>query len=252
MPTEWIHHPWDAPLTVLRAAGVELGQNYPKPMIDVDLARERLTEAIFKMWESEAAAKAAGSEPRDEVVVDNTNSAENLDTPKVVFLEKAPCASVSANDQKVPALPDSKKDHPPTRKRPNCKVQEEQKQDHSQNHNKDTGMSSTDQDICSTADSSSCKKQCASTSSYSFSVPQQCSSSSNLKWPWQEQIDMEQSSSKDGKYSLTFPREKIIENTVSNKRHFYKVISINVCDNAFADLPNFKTAFINNLSVSYN
>ncbi|KAG4983677.1 hypothetical protein GLYMA_10G180600v4 [Glycine max] len=206
MPTEWIHHPWDAPLTVLRAAGVELGQNYPKPIIDIDLARERLTEAIFKMWESEAAAKAAGSEPRDEVVVDNSHTVENLDTQKVVVLGKAPCATISANDQKVPALQDSKNE-PPTRKRPKHMIEEGQNQDHSQNHNKDTGLSSIDQDICSTADSSSCKKQCASTSSYSFSVPQQCSSSSNLKWPWQEKIDMEQSSSKDGKYILTFPRD---------------------------------------------
>ena len=44
------------------------------------MARERLTEAIFKMWESEA----ADSEPRDEVVVDNSNTVENLDTRKVL------------------------------------------------------------------------------------------------------------------------------------------------------------------------
>ena len=75
------------------------------------------------MWESEAAAKAAGSEPRDEVVVDNSNSLENLDTRKVVVLGKAPCATISANDQKVPALQDSKNE-PPTRKRPKHMVEE--------------------------------------------------------------------------------------------------------------------------------
>lgn len=199
MPTEWIHHPWDAPLTVLRASGVELGQNYPKPIIDIDLARERLTEAIFKMWEAEAAAKSAGSDARNEVVVDNSNSVENLDIPKVVLKGKAPCATVSANDQKVPALQDPKIE-PPIRKR--SKYIEEARQDeaNSENHNKDTGVSSIDQEMCSTAESSACKKQCTS-STCSFSVPQQCSSSSNLKWSWQEQIDMDQSSSKDGTYS---------------------------------------------------
>ncbi|KAH1153581.1 hypothetical protein GYH30_049284 [Glycine max] len=121
------------------------------------------------MWESEAEAKAAGSETRDEVVVDNSNTVESLDTRKVVVLGKAPSATISANDQKVPALQDSKTE-PPTRKRPKTTVEEGKNQDNSQNHNKeDTGMSSIDQDICSTADSSSCKKQCASTSSFIFS-----------------------------------------------------------------------------------
>ncbi|KAK2402117.1 Cryptochrome-2, variant 2 [Trifolium repens] len=195
MPTEWIHHPWNAPLSVLRASGVELGQNYPNPIIDIDLAREKLTQAIFKMWEIQAASKASSSEARDEVVVDS----EYQDIPKVVVLkDKAPCATISANDQKVPALQvqDPKNDLP-IRKRTKCMAEKRKNKESSENHEKDSKVSSTDQDTCSTADSSACKKQC-STSTYSFSVPQQCSSSSNLKWLWQEQIDMEQSSGKDG------------------------------------------------------
>ncbi|XP_057736313.1 cryptochrome-1 isoform X1 [Arachis stenosperma] len=198
MPTEWIHHPWDAPLTVLRASGVELGQNYPKPIIDVDLAREKLTEAIFKMWEAEASAKSVGSEARNEVVVDNSSNVKNLDIPNVVLKGKSPCATVSANDQMVPAFQDPKIE-PPVGKRPKYMEEARQNEDHSQNHNKETGVSGVDQEMCSTAESS-CKKQCTS-STYSFSVPQQCSSSSNLKWPWQDQIDMDQSSSKDGEYT---------------------------------------------------
>ncbi|KAJ1415809.1 Cryptochrome/DNA photolyase, FAD-binding domain-like superfamily [Sesbania bispinosa] len=172
----------------VRASGVELGQNYPRPIIDMDLAREKLIKAIFKMWETEAAAKAGSSEARDVVVVDNSNSVQNLDIPKVVFQGKTPCATISANDQKVPALQDTKND-PPIRKRSKCMAVTGQNQDNSQNH---------DKDICSTADSSSSKKKC--TSKYSFSVPQQCSSTSNLKWSWQEQIDTEQSSRKDGNW----------------------------------------------------
>jgi cryptochrome 2 len=205
MPTEWIHHPWNAPLSVLRASGVELGQNYPNPIIDIDLAREKLTQAIFKMWEIQAASKASSSEARDEVVVDS----EYQDIPKVLVLkDKAPCATISANDQKVPALQvqDPKNDLP-IRKRTKCMAEKRKNKESSENHEKDSKVSSTDQDTCSTADSSACKKQC-STSTYSFSVPQQCSSSSNLKWLWQEQIDMEQSSGKDGKHAYISKGER--------------------------------------------
>ncbi|TKY53718.1 Cryptochrome-2 protein [Spatholobus suberectus] len=189
MPAEWIHHPWNAPLTMLRASGVELGQNYPKPIIDIDLAREQLTEAIFKMWENEAAAKGSGSEERHEVVDDS----ENLAIPKVYLKDKAPRATSSSNDQKVPTL--NPRSDPPNRKRLKCTAQVEQKQDNSQNLSKDTGVSGIDQEVSSTAESS-CKRQSSST--YSFSVPEQCSSSSNMKCSWQDQLEMEQSSSKDG------------------------------------------------------
>eukprot|EP00897_Mesotaenium_endlicherianum_P001685 jgi/Mesen1/1544/ME000134S00662 len=59
VPTEWIHHPWEAPAHVLGAAGVEIGVNYPYPIVDVATARERLQEALSEMWEREAALKAA-------------------------------------------------------------------------------------------------------------------------------------------------------------------------------------------------
>ncbi|XP_028795655.1 cryptochrome-1 [Neltuma alba] len=195
MPTEWIHHPWDAPLTVLRAAGVELGLNYPKPIIEVDLARQRLTEAIFKMWETEAGS----SDETNEVVVDNTNVVQNSAIPKVV-LKKTPCASISSNDQKVPTLQNPKNVVSLDKKRSKGMEEGVQNQSSLQNHKNDAEVSSNDQGMCSTSESSSSKKQksatCASTCT--FSVPQQCSSSSELKRPWQEQIDMEQSSSKDG------------------------------------------------------
>ncbi|KAK6161313.1 hypothetical protein DH2020_004694 [Rehmannia glutinosa] len=71
MPTEWIHHPWDAPLTVLKSAGVDLGINYPKPIIDIYLARDRLTEAIAIMRQNEATSNAANTNGTDEVVFDN-------------------------------------------------------------------------------------------------------------------------------------------------------------------------------------
>nr|BAA32808.1 blue-light photoreceptor [Adiantum capillus-veneris]BAA32811.1 blue-light photoreceptor [Adiantum capillus-veneris] len=58
LPTEWIHHPWDAPPSVLRAAGIELGSNYPRPIVEIAAARERLEQALAEMWANEAADKA--------------------------------------------------------------------------------------------------------------------------------------------------------------------------------------------------
>lgn len=46
MPNKHIHKPWVAPPMVLKAAGVELGMTYPKPVIDHSAARERALEAF--------------------------------------------------------------------------------------------------------------------------------------------------------------------------------------------------------------
>ncbi|XP_057533420.1 cryptochrome-1-like isoform X2 [Amaranthus tricolor] len=59
LPTEWIHHPWKAPESVLHAAGIELGSNYPLPIVEIDAAKVRLQEALASMWEQEAAYRAA-------------------------------------------------------------------------------------------------------------------------------------------------------------------------------------------------
>lgn len=201
MPAEWIHHPWDAPVTVLKAAGVELGLNYPKPIVDIDLSRERLTEAIFKMWETEAAARASNSSGENEVVVDNAGTTENLAIPIVSLKEKAPCSTNSSNDQRVPTNEKSK-NVPVCRKRSNY-MEEEIK-----NHDHLVGPSRMDEEeLNSTAESAAAKKQ--ATSRYSFSVPRYCSSSeskplpdcesSGVNQPRQVQIRLEHNSSKDGK-----------------------------------------------------
>lgn len=46
MPAAFIHKPFDAPLLVLRAAGVTLGGNYPKPLVEHGFARERALNAL--------------------------------------------------------------------------------------------------------------------------------------------------------------------------------------------------------------
>ncbi|CAH9116003.1 unnamed protein product [Cuscuta epithymum] len=168
MPTEWIHHPWDAPSSVLRAAGVELGLNYPKPIVDLDVARERLTEAILTM---------RGKNPiegADEVVFENSNCNENLVIPN------ATCPTSSSRDQRVPSLHNGLVN----KKRANPTEEEEKRpvKEHFQSQKKnEVEGSKMDEDLYSTAESSSMKKQntTGSSSRHSFSVPEAISISSN-------------------------------------------------------------------------
>jgi deoxyribodipyrimidine photo-lyase len=44
LPARFIHEPSKAPEAVLRAAGVTLGETYPRPIVDHALARERFLE----------------------------------------------------------------------------------------------------------------------------------------------------------------------------------------------------------------
>lgn len=46
MPAEFIHRPWDAPEAILLRAGVTLGENYPRPIVPHEKARERALEAF--------------------------------------------------------------------------------------------------------------------------------------------------------------------------------------------------------------
>lgn len=46
MPDKYLFNPWEAPSEVLSQAGVVLGQNYPKPIVDLKASRERALEAF--------------------------------------------------------------------------------------------------------------------------------------------------------------------------------------------------------------
>ncbi|KMT19860.1 hypothetical protein BVRB_1g009090 [Beta vulgaris subsp. vulgaris] len=74
LPTEWIHHPWDTPESVLQAAGVELGSNYPLPIVEIDAAKARLQEALTRMWELEAAHRAAVENGTEEGLGDSAET----------------------------------------------------------------------------------------------------------------------------------------------------------------------------------
>jgi deoxyribodipyrimidine photo-lyase len=48
MPERFVHRPWEAPDDVLRAAGVRLGKDYPRPVIDHRFARDRFLSAAAR------------------------------------------------------------------------------------------------------------------------------------------------------------------------------------------------------------
>ena len=54
MPAKYIHAPWLAPAEVLDTAGVEIGGNYPAPIVDVKASRERALDA-FKLTKDDVA-----------------------------------------------------------------------------------------------------------------------------------------------------------------------------------------------------
>jgi deoxyribodipyrimidine photo-lyase len=46
LPDKWVHRPSEAPREVLVAAGVNIGKNYPRPIVDLKESRERALEAM--------------------------------------------------------------------------------------------------------------------------------------------------------------------------------------------------------------
>jgi deoxyribodipyrimidine photo-lyase len=45
LPDRYIHRPWQAPTSVLKENGVEIGKNYPRPIVDHAHARDRAMAA---------------------------------------------------------------------------------------------------------------------------------------------------------------------------------------------------------------
>ncbi len=56
MPDKYLHKPWEAPADVLKKAGVTLGKDYPKPIVDHAEARVRALDA-FKETKGESDAE---------------------------------------------------------------------------------------------------------------------------------------------------------------------------------------------------
>ena len=46
---KFLYSPWEAPENVLQSAGIELGKNYPEPIVDLKLSREKALAAFEKL-----------------------------------------------------------------------------------------------------------------------------------------------------------------------------------------------------------
>ncbi|XWS25282.1 hypothetical protein CRYUN_Cryun27aG0056000 [Craigia yunnanensis] len=109
LPTDWIHLPWNAPESVLQAAGIELGSNYPLPIVGIDAAKARLQEALSEMWQLEAASRAAIENGTEEGLGDSSESAPfafPLDIQMEENLEPAR-NRIRYEDQMVPSMTSS-------------------------------------------------------------------------------------------------------------------------------------------------
>ncbi|HEY1065117.1 MAG TPA: FAD-binding domain-containing protein, partial [Pirellulales bacterium] len=52
LPTKWLREPWTAPEEELAAAGVTLGETYPRPMVDHHEARDAALAAYERVKKS--------------------------------------------------------------------------------------------------------------------------------------------------------------------------------------------------------
>ena len=46
LPSKYIHQPWLAPRMILEDAGIKLGLDYPRPIVDHKVARERALDSL--------------------------------------------------------------------------------------------------------------------------------------------------------------------------------------------------------------
>ncbi|CAL0317866.1 unnamed protein product [Lupinus luteus] len=116
LPTQWIHHPWNAPESVIQAAGIELGSNYPLPIVGIDEAKARLQQALLQMWQQEAAYRAATENGTEEGLGDSFESTP-IAFPDDIQMEErhepvrnnppASAATRRYEDQMVPSITSS-------------------------------------------------------------------------------------------------------------------------------------------------
>lgn len=49
LPNKYIHAPWEAPGILIASAGIKLGKDYPKPIVDLKTTRENALEAYYSI-----------------------------------------------------------------------------------------------------------------------------------------------------------------------------------------------------------
>ncbi|KAK9146062.1 hypothetical protein Sjap_005965 [Stephania japonica] len=83
-----------------------------KALIEIDVAKERLANAVSFMWESKAAAEAGKGNGTNEVVMDNSHDGKNSATVRVILQKEVGFMTTSTyHDQRgVPSIQTLKND----------------------------------------------------------------------------------------------------------------------------------------------
>lgn len=71
LPDSWLQRPWEAPAALLAQAGVRLGRDYPRPILDLEGSRQ---EALAR-WER---LRAGGAGPEEASAQDGSRGAEQV------------------------------------------------------------------------------------------------------------------------------------------------------------------------------
>lgn len=124
LPMAYVHCPWKAPLQVLEDAGIELGEDYPLPVVEFDVARETISK-VAEYIESASAKSQEMKESMDTskcpfkpatTPLQDTSSIEDIVGPssESVGMKSAGCAAYSttsmasiAKSVAHPALPET-------------------------------------------------------------------------------------------------------------------------------------------------
>jgi deoxyribodipyrimidine photo-lyase len=51
VPDKFVHCPWEAPADVLESAGVQLGKDYPEPIVNLAESRQRALDAFNSLMQ---------------------------------------------------------------------------------------------------------------------------------------------------------------------------------------------------------
>lgn len=102
LPTKWIRF-------VLQSIGVELGSNYPLPIVDILTAKKHLQDALSKMRHRKAVARASlenGTKEGMGESLENVNASlsEHMDVDRELVRNNTSFATRSQDDQLVPSI----------------------------------------------------------------------------------------------------------------------------------------------------
>jgi cryptochrome len=61
LPSKYIYTPWEAPTSILDKAGVKLGKNYPRPLVDHSVVSKENMTRMKQAYDDHKAREAAAA-----------------------------------------------------------------------------------------------------------------------------------------------------------------------------------------------